>query len=167
MIFGEDGREQYLEGLVLGAPPQKLRLLLIEAALQRARQAAWALSESRTAEAITAGQRCLEIVCELLAGIRPEQSEVARRTRDLYLYLLRVTNQALGHSEASAWKPVLELLEMERETWQLVCQHLAEPAEKVSSQAQPLPIPNPLPTSNNHATYWPGPSCAVQGGWEA
>ena len=67
-------RERYLEAQVMTATPQKLRLMLIEGAIQHARQA---LEFERLEQPEQRGKsisRCRAIVAELLGSIRPDQS---------------------------------------------------------------------------------------------
>lgn len=136
-----DPRMAYLESQVLSAPPQKLRLLLIEAALLRAREAQAAASDQRTDEQWKAGIRCQEILCELLAGIDRTKGDVAQRTYALYAYLLKEATQALRATDPSAWNTLIEVLTLERQTWQMVCQRLAGDglalAPKQSGNSQP------------------------------
>ncbi|GIW94805.1 MAG: hypothetical protein KatS3mg110_2846 [Pirellulaceae bacterium] len=167
MMPYDEGGQPYLENEVLSASPQKLRLLLIEAALRRARLAVEHLVESRPTDAILAGQRCQEILCELLAGVKPDAGDVARRTRDLYLFLLKAANEALARHDPAAWSPVVELLEMERETWQLVCQQLSGAETPGTPPSPPVGLGPAWTSGNTGSMAWSMNSVTPGGCWEA
>lgn len=156
-----DARMAYLESQVLSAPPQKLRLLLIEAALLRAREAQAAVRDQRTDEQWKAGIRCQEILCELLAGVDRTKGDVAQRTYALYAYLLKEATQALRATDPSAWNTLIEVLTLERQTWQMVCQRLAGDglalAPKRSGNSQP---------TDTASGFLAGPTATACGDWD-
>jgi flagellar protein FliS len=120
---------QYLESKVLTAPPHRLHLMLIEGAIRFGRQAENALQRGQTTEAATPLLRVIDIVGELLAGVRKENAEVNQKLADLYLYLFRRASQAKINSDATALAEALRLLEYERQTWQMVCERFARTGE--------------------------------------
>ena len=68
--------------------------------------------------------RVLDIVGEMLAGVRQTKSELNDKLADLYWFLFRRVSEAKINSDAAALAEVLQLLEFERQTWQKVCEKL-------------------------------------------
>jgi flagellar protein FliS len=117
-------KSQYLESRILTAPPQRLHLLLLEGALRFGRQAEEALRLGERHTAADLLLRVLDIIGELLAGVRASKSELNARLADLYWFLFRRASLAKIHGDAAMLAEVLRLLEYERATWQLVCDKL-------------------------------------------
>jgi flagellar secretion chaperone FliS len=122
-------RDEYLVTEVSTAPPQKLQLLLIEGAIRFALQAKECWRAQRDAEAAAAILRCQEIITEILATIKPEvDRQLAGRVAAIYAYLLRTLVAADRGRDEKQLDQALALLEIERETWQLLCQQLGTQA---------------------------------------
>ncbi|MEX0641355.1 MAG: flagellar export chaperone FliS [Pirellulales bacterium] len=115
---------QYLESKVLTASPQRLHLMLIEGAQRFGRQAEEALRRGDMEAAATQLLRVLDIVGELLAGVRAKKSELNTKLADFYWFLFRRVSLAKIHGDALPLAEVLKLLEFERQTWQLACDKL-------------------------------------------
>lgn len=112
---------------VLTAPPQKLQLLLLEAALRHIQrtEAAWQAGQ------IEAGYETLEkaraIVGELLAAIRPELwPEVAPRVAAVYRFVYLSLGEAGLTGQVERLRDAARVLEIERQTWQELCRRLQE-----------------------------------------
>ena len=126
-------RENYLATEVLTAPPQKLHLMLIEAAIRLVERALqhWRAHETeRAAEAII---RAEDVLGELLAGLNREiQSDLVKKTASIYLFVFRTLMEANFHKDETRLDEALKVLEIQRETWRQVCQTLgtAEGAAK-------------------------------------
>ena len=116
---------KYLETEVLTASPQKLQLMLIEAAGRFAAQALrhWQADEDdQAAEALIRAQN---IVSELIGGLRLDDGgELVRRVAGVYVYVFRSLVQANLHRDADKLRDAQRVLAAERETWQKVCQEL-------------------------------------------
>jgi len=119
-------RDQYLETQVTTATPQRLRLMLIEAALRKARAAGDAWKSGRLDDGVAAAAHCRDIVAELIAGIRPDQSELAKQVLGLYLYLFSTLIEAQFHRDELRLRDVIRVLEEARQTWQKVCEQMAD-----------------------------------------
>lgn len=114
-------QSSYLESKVLTAPPQRLHLMLIEGAIRFGRQAEESLRRGEQIPAATPLLRVIDILGELLAGVRAKQGELNQRIADLYAFLFRRAFEAKINGDASILGEVLTLLEYERQTWQMVC----------------------------------------------
>ena len=132
----------YLEAKVLTAQPHQLHLMLIEGAIRFGRQAQDALQRGEQIAAATSLLRIVDIVGELLAGVRENKSDLNRKISDLYSYLFRRVSEAKINSDALALREAMELLEFERQTWQLACDKLAAAGAKAGH----------APTSPNYGT---------------
>jgi flagellar protein FliS len=119
-------RDLYLETQINTASPQKLRLLLVEGALRFARQA---LEHWQTANYPAAAEsllRCREIASELLAGVSPEASPLARQVSEVYVYLFSLLGTAQRNRDEQLLAAAIRILEEERETWRQVCEQMPD-----------------------------------------
>lgn len=126
----------YLENEVKSATPQRLRVLLIDGAIRFALLAQQHLDRGEDALAAAARGRCRAILAELLDSITGE-SEVSDTMRAVYTLTLTqfVTDEAKDPRQAI--ENLVEVLKVERETWQLVCEQLPEvPPEIRMGQSQ-------------------------------
>jgi flagellar protein FliS len=119
-----DPRNSYLESQILTATPQKLRLMLIDAALGAARQAINSWEEDRNSEANLALVRCREIVCELLAAVRPDESELTHTVAGIYMFLFKTLAEAQLLRDQVKVSDAISVLEIEQETWRDVCKQM-------------------------------------------
>ena len=122
-------QSHYLESKILTAPPHRLHLMLLEGAIRFGRQAQKALARDDQPVAAAALLRVIDIVGELLAGVRAQKSELNQKIADLYWFLFRRVTEAKINSDAAALADVLRILDFERQTWQLVCEKLTSNAE--------------------------------------
>jgi flagellar secretion chaperone FliS len=136
-------REAYLSTQILTATPQRLRLMLIEGAIRNARAAQAAWQAGNTAQGSEAIAHCRGIVSELIAGIQPEQTDVARQILGVYLFLFSTLVEAQLARDGGRLNDVLRVLDEERQTWQALCEQMPErpapaatliPAEEVAPQ---------------------------------
>jgi flagellar protein FliS len=126
-------QSQYLESKVLTAPPQRLHLMLIEGAMRFGRQAQSALERGDAVAAAAPLMKVIDIVGELLAGVRKQSTEVNRKLADLYLFLFRRASEAKINTDSAALADVLRVLEIERQTWQMVCDKFVRGSESPAS----------------------------------
>lgn len=112
----------YLETQVTTATPQRLRLMLIEAAIRQARRALEFWEAGRETDALDALTRCREIVGELLAGVKEAASPLAKQVLALYVFLLNTLTGAQFSRSREAVEAAIRVLEEDRQTWQLLCE---------------------------------------------
>lgn len=115
----------YLESKILTAPPHRLHLMLVEGAIRFCRQAETELHAGNQAAAAGPMMRALDIVGELLAGVRQNESELNDKLVAVYWFIFCRASEAAMHSNSIALAEVLRLLEFERETWQKLCENLS------------------------------------------
>jgi flagellar protein FliS len=119
--------DAYLETQVLTASPQRLRLMLIERAIGQAELTDLAWEEERDEDALEHLIHCREIITELIAGIRPDASPLAKRVLGIYLFLFQALCEAQFTHDRQKLADVRRILAAERQTWQEVCRRLPEP----------------------------------------
>jgi flagellar secretion chaperone FliS len=130
-------RNQYLESKVSTAPSHRLHLMLIEGAIRFGRQAEDAL---RCGDALSAAEplmRVVDIVGEMLAGVRGQKTELNEKIAGLYLYLFRRIVEAKVNNDVEKLSEALKLLEYERETWQLACDAIASQVPESAQKGFP------------------------------
>jgi flagellar secretion chaperone FliS len=126
----------YLESKVMTASPHRLHLMLIEGAIRFGRQAEAALKNGDSVAAAASLLRVVDIVGEMLVGVREFQSDLNSTIARLYWFLFRRAAEAKIHSDAAALTEVLSLLEYERQTWQMLC----EQSIAIDPAAPPPPL---------------------------
>lgn len=134
--------QSYLETEVLTAPPQKLQLMMIEAAIRSSRlaQGHWEAGEDeRACEALIRAQR---IVTELVNGLNREQSpELVKKITAVYLFIFRSLMEASFERSDKKLGEAIRVLEVERETWRQVCQRVGRESDATSDVPEATPMP--------------------------
>src|SRR3954471_23815841 len=97
----------YLESKVLTAPPQRLHLMLIEGGIRFGRQADEALRRGDEIAAAAPLLRVVDIVGEMLAGVRMIKSDLNERIADLYWFLFRRVSEAKINADQATLAEVL------------------------------------------------------------
>lgn len=116
-------REQYLVNEVMTATPQKLQLMLLEAAIRHAQAAGEHRRSERSQEAGESIVRCQEIISEILAALQPQRDqELCRRVAAVYLFVFRQLVAAHLKQQEEPLLEAIQVLEIERDTWRQVCQ---------------------------------------------
>jgi flagellar protein FliS len=133
--------DAYLETQIATATPQRLRLMLIEAALRRARAAQEAWRAENVNDGAEAVSHCRNIISELISGIQPDQSRLAKQILGVYMFLFSTLVEAHLSRDADRLTDIIRVLEEERQTWQAVCEEITDrpvasvmPAEEVAPQ---------------------------------
>jgi flagellar secretion chaperone FliS len=131
-------RDTYFENEVLTATPQKLHLMLIEAAIRLGNQTLEHWRESRETQAIDSIVRCQRILAQMLKGLRPAlMPELVGQVARVYIFVYRNLVQAQVQRDPARLNDAIRVLEIERETWRKVCEKLG------GSRASARPIPAP------------------------
>jgi flagellar protein FliS len=135
-------REQYLEAQIFTATPQRLHLLLIGGAQRFALQLRNALEGASMEAAGASAARLRDVLTEMLTSVTRDDTEVARRMRALYVYLIRELGEAMLHHSVAHVDNIVSILAIEHETWQLAAQQSAEgttpAAEAAFSPSAPI-----------------------------
>ena len=139
-------RENYLVTDVMTATPQKLQLMLIEAAIrsaERAREKWQAGEDDQACEALIHAQ---QVVGELLASLNHEaDADLVKRVASVYLFVFRNLMEANHERSEKKLDDALRVLEVERATWRHVCEQLG--SRKAPHGEAPAVVPSQPPAA--------------------
>jgi flagellar protein FliS len=108
----------YLETQVMTASPERLHLMVVEAAIRSGRQAEAALAENNIETAFLALSQCRSCVCEILAGINVEPNpEVGESLKGLFAFVQKNLLFADVRRDPQLVRDALTILESHRRTW--------------------------------------------------
>jgi len=121
-----NARGEYLATQVLTATPQKLRLMLVDAALRHCLRAR---DDFAAGEFIAGGEpiiKAQEILTEIITAVRAgaDENPLGNRIVSLYTFLFRQLVAAHLHHERAKLDDAIRVLDIERETWLAVCDKL-------------------------------------------
>lgn len=140
-------RENYLMTDVMTATPQKLQLMLIEAAIRAGEQTRQLWKNEKLDEACETMIKCQRLVTELLCGLNPEVNrELVRKAAGVYLFVFRRLSEAQLNRSDESLLEALSVLEIERETWRQVCDQLGSRRTE-GQHAVPAPIASATPAA--------------------
>lgn len=137
--------DSYVEAQIMSATPQKLRLMMIEGAIRFAKQTIQLWEAKDNERALQSIVRVRNIVSELLSWICNDQSELTNKVAGLYLYVYQTLTTAQLRRDCVLVQEAIAVLEIERETWQRVCEdmtRLGTPGEEqLDADVQHLATP--------------------------
>lgn len=117
----------YLKTKILTASPEELRLMLYEGAIRFCRQARSALEKKELELSYNHLVRAQKIVLELSTSLRPEVApELCDKLNALYIYIYRRLVDANTNHDLAAVDEAIELIEYDKQTWQMLMQQLAK-----------------------------------------
>lgn len=123
-------RENYLSTMVLTAPPQKLHLMLIDAAIRFTEQTRQQWQAGEREAGFHSLMRAQRIVTELLTSLNREASpSLVGKMAGVYLFIFRSLSGASVSRSCEKLDDALRVLQTERETWHLLCERLADTAD--------------------------------------
>jgi flagellar secretion chaperone FliS len=117
----------YLETQVMTASPERLHLMVVDAAIRFARQGQAALEARYVEAAFLALDHCRTCVTEILGGINGElNTELAERLKGLFVFVQR--NLVLADVERNPQyvRDALTVLESHRRTWEALMDRLQQ-----------------------------------------
>ncbi|MGJ8636300.1 MAG: flagellar export chaperone FliS [Phycisphaerales bacterium] len=117
----------YLKTKVMTAPPEELRMMLLDGAVRFAMMAKVGM-ETKDYEKIYEGfKSSREIVLELINTINPgPDPQLAETVRGLYVFIFGELAKASLNKDMERLDKAIELLEYEQETWAQLLVKLAE-----------------------------------------
>lgn len=130
--------DSYLESIVQTASPARLRLMLIEKAIDVSSTLARTWREGGVHGPNEHSVKLLDLLNELLSGVvggnRSDEKAVCGQVADLYVFLSQHLVAAESNSDSSAIDEITAVLHVEAETWRAVCaQESTQPAPTQSS----------------------------------
>ena len=128
--------ESNLVNQVLTATPEKLQLILIEAAISAAERAKHHWQAKDDEKACQSLVRAQEIVGELLAGLNHNvDPPLVRRVAGIYAFVLQRLVEASLQRDPKGIDDAVRVLRIERDTWQQVCEKMAAQRHAVQFHA--------------------------------
>jgi flagellar protein FliS len=144
----------YFETEIMTAPPQKLQLMMIEAAIRFALRAQEQWKTEQDDEACESLIRAQQIVTELINGLNREESpELVGKIASVYVFIFRRLMEATAERSEPKLLDAVRVLKEERETWRQVCEQVGasqappESAVVVPPFSTAPPESTPLPES--------------------
>jgi flagellar protein FliS len=127
----------YLRSKVLTAKPEELRLMLYDGALRFCRQGREALTKREHEAVFHNFKNAKNIVLEFISALdRSYDPELCSRLSALYTYMYRRLVDAGTERSVEAADEVIELLEYDRQTWEML-------VEEVQKQRAAGTLPDP------------------------
>jgi len=142
-------RENYLATEVMTATPQKLQLMLIEAAIRSAQMARQKWHDEKDDEACESLIHAQQVVGEMLASLNREVApELVEKVAAVYIFVFRSLMEANQQRSEEKLDDALRVLEIERETWRQVCEKLGSKKKPEERPAAAEHIPDLTPNSD-------------------
>jgi flagellar protein FliS len=152
-------RDAYLETQILTSTPQRLRLMLIEAAIRKVTAAQAAHVAGDWQKASTDLGQCRDIVTELIAGISPDETPVAKQVLGVYMFIYSTLVESEFGRDASRLPAILRVFEEERQTWRQVCEKMPDrPTPAANSIHNPEELAPGRVAESWSAGYVPAPN---------
>jgi flagellar protein FliS len=118
--------DSYLFTEVMTAPPQKLHLLLLDAAIREGQRAKKHWQDKENEQAGKRIKRAMRIINGIIGGIDSQsKSELVAKLAGVYLFIYRNLTRAFIDADEKKLDEALRVLSVERETWRQVCEKLA------------------------------------------
>ncbi|MCL2005571.1 MAG: flagellar export chaperone FliS [Planctomycetaceae bacterium] len=116
-------RQNYLQAEVHTATPQKLQLMLVEAAIKNIHRTKKAWEEERFEAGFESLSLAQDIVAEILSSVDKEGNpELAGKIASIYVFIFRCLAEGGMTHDPKKLDDALRVLNSERETWRLVCE---------------------------------------------
>jgi len=116
-------RQNYLQAEVQTATPQKLQLLLIEAAIKNIHRTKKAWEDERFEAGFDSLSLAQDIVTEILSSVDKEGNpELAAKIASIYVFIFRCLSEGGMTHDPQKLDDALRVLSSERETWRQVCE---------------------------------------------
>lgn len=138
--MSQSQRSQYLESKVLTAPSHRLHLMLIEGAIRYGKETEAALRRGDAMAADAPSMRLIDIISEMLVGVRQNKSELNQKIAQLYIYMFRLAGEAKVNDDPDKLVELLGLLEFECQTWQQVCDKLGSSPAAAAPPRTHIPL---------------------------
>lgn len=141
-----DQTREYLEAKVQTANSAQLHLMLLDGALRFGREAEKGILRKDEVAYQPPLMRAMDIVGELLAGVRHETTDLNAKLAQLYAFTYARLTSAYVNADKRMIAEALQVLEVERETWRQAVAKLgtetdadapAKPAQKRAPALKP------------------------------
>jgi flagellar protein FliS len=128
------GPNPYLKTRIMTASPEQLRLMLYEGAIKFCRQAREALPKRDFETSYNALTRAQKIVLELSTSLNHQVApDLCSKLNALYTFIYRRLVDANLHRDVAPIDEAINLLEYEKETWQMLMKQVADQGAPASA----------------------------------
>ncbi len=160
-------RQNYIQADVFSATPQKLQLLLVEAAIKNVLKTKKFWEEGNISDGFETITRAQDIVAEILCSLDIEKTpDIARKLASIYVFIFRRLTEAGMRPDQEKLNDAYRVLCSERETWRLVCEKFGstktDGAVSSVGQSAQKPLPDASKTAPG-ATVWAASTPASPG----
>lgn len=133
-------RHEYLAAKIRTASSAQLHLMLLEGGLRFLDQADKALLREEEVAANAALVRVMEIVEELIVGVRHSEDDLNQKLTQLYQFVFSQVCMAYTNGDRVLLQDARKILEFQRDTWRQACDKVAQdsPAKKPAMPAPHL-----------------------------
>ena len=132
----QKARKTYIESEVTTATPQKIQLLLIEAAIKNIHRVKHFWETSDREDAFHALTRVQDIVTEILCSLDMKNSpEIAQSLAAIYVFIFRKIVAVRGPEDMASLDDALKVLMAERQSWKEICEKFGSKAEAAKQSA--------------------------------
>lgn len=146
---------EYLQARVQTANSAQLHLMLLDGALRFGREAEKAVLRGDELAAQPLLLRTMEIVEELLVGVRGGETELNEKLAQLYQFSHRRLTSVYVNLDQPMMAEALRVLEFQRETWRQACEKLATEARDDATTGKAALGKAPAPKPHLGATAAP------------
>ena len=152
-------RQNYLQAEVFTATPQKLQLMLVEAAIKNIHRTKKAWEEERFEAGFESLSRAQDIVTEILSTVDKEGNpDLAGKIASIYVFIFRCLAESGMTHDPQKLDDALRVLTSERETWRMVCEKFGTTLTGESSARLDLSTDTPAPPAAIPSSGIPKPS---------
>ncbi|NRA58791.1 MAG: flagellar export chaperone FliS [Phycisphaerales bacterium] len=138
----------YLRSQVMSASPTELRLMLLDGAIKFALQGKQGLIDKDYERSFEGISQCRAIITELAVGVdRQADPDLCDRVTSLFMFMFTELTEASLEKDPERVQRVIEMLEFERETWQLAIDRVkngVETPETAKAEPEQATPPQPL-----------------------
>ncbi len=158
-------RSQYLNTEVMTATPQKLQLMVVEAAIrscERARSHWQQGAPDEACEALIQAQACIG---ELLGALnRDADPALVEKMASVYLFVFQRLIDANNNSDEKMLDEAQRVLHAERDTWRQACEKFGTTSADAGSSPLNLTCDAPVSVPSPHLSIDTGPLDTVPTG---
>ncbi|GHT12604.1 hypothetical protein FACS1894170_07600 [Planctomycetales bacterium] len=128
----QDARRNYIQAEVQTATPQKLQLLLVEAAIKNVHRTKAAWEKEQFDVGFETLSKAQDIIAEILSSLdRKGNPDLAGKIASIYVFIFRCMSEAGMTHNPEQLDNALRVLSSERETWRLVCEKFGSSIETI------------------------------------
>ena len=145
----KNARKTYIEQEVFTATPQKLQLLLVEAAIKNINLTKKLWEEGRFEEALEPHSKAQNIIAEILCCLDLKGSpEIAQSLASIYVFIFRRLAESSFDRNQQFLDDAIKVLNAERQTWKEVCEKFGSIRDTTASESASFDsldkVPKPL-----------------------